>query len=192
MSIILNIMDKIYKMNFQNSFLLFFALSTIFFFNSGCKNDYETIKAKKIRVSEPSDNNVEIVTRENSSAKPYSTLLHRRDSVIIKKTENASANFRNAITYQNSDWGRSYYLGRSFLSQEKYVEALAHLKTALDHVDRTAYNRYRIYLSLGECYEKLGDDQQALLAFYTASNINPDSREAFQGVQRLRQTAQLK
>ena len=178
-------MDKIYKMSLQKMFLLFLALSTGFFFYSGCKNDYETIKAKKINVSEPSDNNGKIVTRANSPSKPYSTPLYNRDSVIIKKTEKASANFRNAITYQDSDWSRSYYMGRSFISQEKYTEALAHLKTALDHVNRTVYNRYRIYLSLGECYEKLGDHQQALLAYYTASNINPDSREAFQGVQRL-------
>ena len=167
MSIMTNNMNKI---KFQNLFFLFLALLTTFFFYTGCKRDYKIIKAEKSEVYQVSEKNKQEITKTDSTANPHTTAPER--------------------IY--SDWDRSYHLGKTFMSQEKYLEALAHLKTALDEVDNSVNNRYKVYFGLGECYEKLGNDKRAFMAFYTASNIKPDSKEALKAVRRLRRTAQLK
>lgn len=158
------------RTKFQNLYLFFFALSSTLFFHTGCKRDYKIIRAEKSDVFQISEKDKQEITRADSTAKPHTTAVDGKDS----------------------DWDRSYHMGTTLMSQEKYLEALAHFKTALDEVDNSVNNRYKVYFGLGECYEKLGDDKQAFMAFHTASNIKPDSKEAHDAVQRLRQTAQLK
>ncbi|MBW6466712.1 MAG: tetratricopeptide repeat protein [Brevefilum sp.] len=72
-------------------------------------------------------------------------------------------------------------LARAYWLNHQPQQALAAIQQGWDiNMDNARY-----YITAGQYYEELGMDEQALNAYQTALAINPDDRDALQGIERL-------
>ena len=90
--------------------------------------------------------------------------------------------FKNfLVRYPNAEniTSAHYYLGESYYSLIRYLEAVAEFKTVIDTDPRSRYTPAS-YLKSGFCYEQLGETQLAERAFRELISLYPRSEEAEQ------------
>jgi tol-pal system protein YbgF len=90
--------------------------------------------------------------------------------------------FKNfLVRYPNAENLASahYYLGESYYSMSRYLEAVAEFQTVIQDNPRSRYAPPS-YLKSGYCYQQLGESQLAERAFRELISIYPRSEEAEQ------------
>jgi tol-pal system protein YbgF len=90
--------------------------------------------------------------------------------------------FKNfLVRYPNAENLASahYYLGESYYSMSRYLEAVAEFQTVIQDDPRSRYAPPS-YLKSGNCYQQLGESQLAERAFRELISIYPRSEEAEQ------------
>jgi tol-pal system protein YbgF len=90
--------------------------------------------------------------------------------------------FKNyLVRYPNAESLASahYYLGESYYSVARYLEAVAEYQTVIREEPRSRYTP-PAYLKSGFCYQQLGEAQLAERAFRELISLYPRSEEAEQ------------
>lgn len=84
-----------------------------------------------------------------------------------------------------AEWWVHYYLGLLSSRDGLYHRAMNCYQAALTFAPDDQLLRYRIYLALAECWERLNEPSMAKLNYITASQLNPESDEARAALERL-------
>ncbi|MEW5994035.1 MAG: hypothetical protein AB1744_06530 [Candidatus Zixiibacteriota bacterium] len=96
--------------------------------------------------------------------------------------------FDRALAIDSSQWMPYYYLAGIDAEKENYSKARAHLFSSLEKAPVDKQVRSLIYSALAESWESEGNLGRAHLDFLTALNLDPNSKRASEGLDRIEQT----
>ncbi|MBU2541394.1 MAG: tetratricopeptide repeat protein [Candidatus Omnitrophica bacterium] len=113
---------------------------------------------------------------------PYILRARLLDAVGLDKAVISEA--EEALKIYPSSREAHYYLGKAFLNQGKFDDALRHLRLAYTYGLRKSYLR----LLLAKTYLKLGEKEKALKISRLAQKITPDDKEIKEFVANLEQS----
>ena len=124
--------------------------------------------------------------REGSSFLDPGTSIHRFKSSYMDLTlgnyDLAVQGFKNYLVRYPGSASRDnalYYLGESYYSLSRYLEAVAEYQSVVREFPRSRF-KPASYLKAGFCYRKLGENQLAERAFRELIASFPRSEEAEQ------------
>jgi tetratricopeptide (TPR) repeat protein len=101
------------------------------------------------------------------------------------RLDSAARGFRGTLTADSSFWGSYYYLGLINKDLGFYKTAINRFAKAIKLPVKNAALRSNIYLSMGECWELLGELPDAKMHYRAAINLNLESSPAKAGYKRV-------
>ena len=93
--------------------------------------------------------------------------------------------FKMSLAIDSTNWLSCYYHGLSQVKLGVPSAAGRSLHRSLEYAPADKRLRSRIYTALGETREMQGEYQRAKLDYLTALNLNPESADAQEGIDRI-------
>ncbi len=161
------------------------GIALLCIFCTSCSRHFTVVKAKF-------DDSGDVQSRVASSTS-ISPDKDIRDALLLYRQGNLDRSREMFVKVLENDpmsWQSHYYLGRILTQLDEVVEAEEQLLLALDYTPKDKKMRSMVYLGLAILYEGKGELGKAELNYRTALNLNPQSRQAIDAVERLSKRAQ--
>lgn len=144
---------------------------------TGCTQRVAIVKATPEKKSPP----------PGYTADPAADTLLKEGMMIFRQGEYERARryFELALQKGTDDWQAYYYLGLIYSKRNSHAQAMDNFTASLAYAPYDKRTRSRIYVAMGQTWEKQGKFGQAKLNYITALNLYPKSEPAEDGLKRV-------